>query len=348
MNQDNDLTTGQALKLARKALRKGNKSQVHHWASLAARQSPTMEDPWLLLAAIGEPRASVVYAEKALQLNPVSVQASKALKWALQRQKAICYPNIPLTPSREVTSRLILRRGSHPVHLSAVIPWIFIILILCGALIIAPFLPAGWVLANNITVNKLIIASPFPSSSNTAAPTFTITISPSPTNTITPTTIPTATPLPLTTSTPAPTETMIPSLPPPTEVPIVYELIPETVKSNERWIDVNLSNQVLFAYEGDQIVNTFIISTGTWEHPTVTGQYRIYVKYRFDDMTGPGYYLPDVPYTMYFYKGYSLHGTYWHNNFGTPMSHGCVNLRTEDAAWLFDFASEGTLVNIHY
>lgn len=64
-------------------------------------------------------------------------------------------------------------------------------------------------------------------------------------------------------------------------------------------------------------------------------------------MTGPDYYLPDVPYTMYFYKGYGIHGTYWHDNFGTPMSHGCVNMRTSEAAWLFDFASVGTLVNVH-
>jgi lipoprotein-anchoring transpeptidase ErfK/SrfK len=64
-------------------------------------------------------------------------------------------------------------------------------------------------------------------------------------------------------------------------------------------------------------------------------------------MTGPGYYLPNVPYTMYFYGGYGLHGTYWHNNFGTPMSHGCVNLSTADSGWLFDWASVGTVVNVH-
>ena len=115
-----------------------------------------------------------------------------------------------------------------------------------------------------------------------------------------------------------------------------------------RWIDVDLTNQRVYAYEGDAVVNSFIVSTGTWLTPTVTGQYNIYVKYRSTKMSGPGYYLPDVPYVMYFYKGYGLHGTYWHNNFGTPMSHGCVNLRTDEAAWLFDWASIGTLVNVHY
>ncbi|RME88435.1 MAG: L,D-transpeptidase, partial [Anaerolineae bacterium] len=110
----------------------------------------------------------------------------------------------------------------------------------------------------------------------------------------------------------------------------------------------DLSAQRVYAYEGNTLVRSFVVSTGTWRYPTVTGQYHIYVKYRYADMSGPGYYLPDVPYVMYFYKGYGLHGTYWHNNFGTPMSHGCINLTVADAGWLFNWASVGTLVNIHY
>jgi lipoprotein-anchoring transpeptidase ErfK/SrfK len=110
---------------------------------------------------------------------------------------------------------------------------------------------------------------------------------------------------------------------------------------------VDLSKQRAYAYQGNTLINKFIVSTGTWLHPTVTGQYRIYVKYRYADMAGPGYYLPNVPYTMYFYRGYGLHGTYWHNNFGTPMSHGCVNFTIDDAAWLFDWASVGTVVYVH-
>jgi lipoprotein-anchoring transpeptidase ErfK/SrfK len=122
----------------------------------------------------------------------------------------------------------------------------------------------------------------------------------------------------------------------------------EVVGNGARWIDVDLTNQMVYAYEGDVIVNSFLVSTGTWLTPTVTGEYKVYVKYRSASMSGPGYYLPNVPYIMYFYKSYGLHGTYWHNNFGTPMSHGCVNLRTDEAAWLFDWASVGTVVNVHY
>jgi lipoprotein-anchoring transpeptidase ErfK/SrfK len=169
-----------------------------------------------------------------------------------------------------------------------------------------------------------------------------------PTASVTPT--PTNTPLPTSTSTPTPIRTETPViLPTWTYAPvIVYVDPPAGVDESERWIDVDLSNQMVYAYVGDQMVNSFLVSTGTSAHPTVTGRYHIYVKYVYDDMAGPGYYLPDVPYVMYFYSGYSLHGTYWHHNFGTPMSHGCVNMYTPDAEWLFNWASVGTLVNVHY
>ena len=65
-------------------------------------------------------------------------------------------------------------------------------------------------------------------------------------------------------------------------------------------------------------------------------------------MSGPGYYLPDVPYVMYFYQSYGLHGTYWHSNFGQPMSHGCVNLPTPEAEWFFNWAEVGTPVHVQW
>jgi len=126
-----------------------------------------------------------------------------------------------------------------------------------------------------------------------------------------------------------------------------YSLDPTELADEGRWIDVDVSQQRLTAYDGSTPVMSFVVSTGTAAHPTVLGQFRIWIKLEFTDMSGPGYHLEDVPYTMYFYQGYGLHGAYWHNNFGTPMSHGCVNLEISDAAWLFDFASVGTLVNVH-
>jgi LysM repeat protein len=115
-----------------------------------------------------------------------------------------------------------------------------------------------------------------------------------------------------------------------------------------RWIDINLSQQRLTAYQGNTPVFSTLISGGLPRTPTVVGRFRIQTKLTSTRMSGPGYNLPGVPYTMYFYKGYAIHGTYWHNNFGRPMSHGCVNMRTPDAAWLFKWASIGTLVVTHY
>jgi len=128
--------------------------------------------------------------------------------------------------------------------------------------------------------------------------------------------------------------------------PIPSPALPSTV-NEERWIDVDLTQQSLMAYEGHTPVHTTLVSTGLPNTPTPVGQFRIWIKLRYDDMSGPGYYIEDVPYVMYFYEGYGLHGVTWHGNFGHPMSHGCVNLPTSEAEWLYNWADVGTLVNVH-
>jgi LysM repeat protein len=115
-----------------------------------------------------------------------------------------------------------------------------------------------------------------------------------------------------------------------------------------RYFLIDLSEQRLYAYEGDTLVRTTLISSGTWRTPTVVGTFHVYLRYTSTRMRGPGYDLPNVPYTMYFYKGYGLHGTYWHNNFGTPMSHGCVNMPTPEAEWAFNWSTYGTPVVVQY
>jgi len=118
-----------------------------------------------------------------------------------------------------------------------------------------------------------------------------------------------------------------------------------SASTGEKWIDINLSSQTLSAFESDgRIFMSVPISSGLWGR-TPTGTFRIWVKLRYTLMSGGSqalgtyYYLPNVPCTQYFYKGYGLHGTYWHNNFGHPMSHGCVNMRTPDACSLFEWTS---------
>lgn len=123
---------------------------------------------------------------------------------------------------------------------------------------------------------------------------------------------------------------------------------PPSSGGGSKWIDVDLSSQTVRAYQGNSVIRRMVVSTGIARYPTPPGKFRIYAKYRSTSMSGPGYFLRGVPHTMFFYKGYALHGTYWHNNFGTPMSHGCINLTKGDAAWLYGWAPVGTLVSIHW
>jgi lipoprotein-anchoring transpeptidase ErfK/SrfK len=156
----------------------------------------------------------------------------------------------------------------------------------------------------------------------------------------TPTLAPTATP----TATPEPTATLEP---PPPGSPR-----PLGVGPAEKWIDVNLTTQTLTAYEGDTLVMTTLISSGRWEYQTVTGEFRTYLKYDMQTMSGYhlglDYVTTDVPNVMYFFRDFAIHGAYWHNSFGTPVSHGCVNAPPADAAWLYAWAPVGTFVTVHY
>ena len=110
---------------------------------------------------------------------------------------------------------------------------------------------------------------------------------------------------------------------------------PDPDKVVNKLILVVLDEQKVYVYGNGELLKEFVVSSGTSKHPTVTGTYQIYVKLEWTTMSGPGYYLENVPHTMYFFKGYGLHGTYWHNNFGLQMSHGCVNMQNEAARWLF-------------
>lgn len=115
-----------------------------------------------------------------------------------------------------------------------------------------------------------------------------------------------------------------------------------------REIVVDLSTQMTYAYENGNLVFSSLVSTGLPATPTVQGEYAIWHRTSAQTMTGPGYYLPNVQWVMYFYQGYGFHGTYWHSNFGNPMSHGCVNMTNADAEWLYNFASIGTNVWVQY
>ena len=115
-----------------------------------------------------------------------------------------------------------------------------------------------------------------------------------------------------------------------------------------RWVDINLSQQRLTAYQGNSPVFSTSISSGVAGRRTPTGRFAVRTKIPSQRMSGPGYNLAGVPYVMYFAGANAIHGTYWHNNFGHPMSHGCVNMRIPEAKWLYNWASIGTPVSVHY
>jgi lipoprotein-anchoring transpeptidase ErfK/SrfK len=351
---DHPASLSQALENARSAYRQGNHAQTRYWARIAASLNPNIEEPWLWLAAVSTPRASVEYLEKALAINPNSQRAKQGMHWAIKRLRAEPQPAVIATPAaRPQAVPAPAAAPAKPQSTRRVnYAWWALIVGMLAVLTCALVSPATGSFVTSLLTGPQVMMAPqsdLLKASNTPTPTNTPTITPSPTPTETPTPTPTDTPTSTPTDTPTATFTPLPTdTPYPTEV-VVEEPPPPPPQGHggERWIDVDLSDQMTYAYEGDQVVASFLVSTGTWQHPTVTGQYHIYVKYEYADMAGPGYYLPNVPYVMYFYSGYGLHGTYWHSNFGTPMSHGCINLTIPDAEWLFYWADVGTLVNIH-
>lgn len=122
---------------------------------------------------------------------------------------------------------------------------------------------------------------------------------------------------------------------------------PEGVAPTDKWIEINLYEQTLAAYEGDQMVYATLVSSGLPWWQTEPGLFRVWAKVKEAKMSGrdgyPDYYfLEDVPWTMYFNKSFALHGAYWHDRFGYPHSHGCVNLPSVDARWLFEWATPAT------
>ena len=116
----------------------------------------------------------------------------------------------------------------------------------------------------------------------------------------------------------------------------------ESLRENEKWIDVNLKRQTLVAFEGMTPVFATVFSSGRNEHETVPGVFRIYAKHISATMDadaelasdGP-YSIEDVPYIEYFNGSFALHGAFWHAEFGHVKSHGCVNLSPADAKQLF-------------
>lgn len=201
---------------------------------------------------------------------------------------------------------------------------------------------AGVVLPNTCLLTDILdLVDPQPTSTPTRTP------RPTPI----PTSRPTETPIPptsISTATPESTATPQPEWP--------FEIAPITEAPVEgKWILVDLSDQTLVAYEGTTPVQAAWVSTGVSGTPTREGDFYIQIKLDSTTMSGEGYYLENVPHVMYYDlsgRGYAIHGAYWHERFGYPISHGCINMDEEDAEKLYTWAdartseAKGTLVRI--
>ena len=132
------------------------------------------------------------------------------------------------------------------------------------------------------------------------------------------------------------------------------ENLPYQAAPGEKWVDLNLSNKTVTAYEGATVVHGPVsIVDGAAETPTVTGTYKVYLQYESQTMRGENadgspYVAEDVPWVSYFHSGYAFHGAGWRSSFGYSGSHGCVNMPVSEAQWIYNWADTNTVVQSHY
>jgi lipoprotein-anchoring transpeptidase ErfK/SrfK len=364
-------TAKHAIQVALKELRLGNKQAARSWAQQAVELAPGLEEAWLILASLAEPRASLEYIKNALRVNPGSQAARQSLFEVQQRLEKISkvdtvqtpHPAAPVRIKRNSLSRFG-RLRLFPVYGLAL--FAIVVLGLLG-------FQSRMVSADTIPPDqqKLIVLQPL----NTFTPTATITLTPQstepasarplptepasptplPTETIPPTALPTETASP----TPLPTETSTPSQSPAPTLKaepfnITPSLPPAANASGEKRIVVHVSEQHLYAYQGEALVHSFVISTGA-DNSTRMGTFPILDKIP-DAYSDPwGFWMPD--WLGIYWVGdieNGLHAvpmlpdgkTIWEDALGTPISHGCVVLNPEDARRLYDWADIGTQVEI--
>ena len=337
MNSDFN-AANQAIQNAQKALREGDKHAARRWAELAASQNPGLEEPWLILAAVASPRASIAYLEQALEINPQSTRARAGMTWArerLQREpEKGSMPRPRASPSFVLPGKALARRYSP-------------LLTLALALIIVA---AAWLVWPAIASPALALIRSNGSAAATAdqhawsgvdiiKPTYT------PTATATPT--PTPTPTPTATPTATPTPVLIPG-----------EFIqPEALlSSNEKLIVVDISEQHLYAYDGGALVFSFIASTGIG-NSTRIGSFSVLEK--IPNAYGANWNIWMPNWLGIYWSGNLQNGIHalpilsngarlWAGYLGRPISYGCVVLGVEEAQLLYDWAEVGTPVVIQW
>ena len=361
----------QALKQAINALQRGDKHTARTWAQITAALAPDIEEPWLILAAVARPHASIAYLERALEINPESKRAHAGLVWAhqqhaLQQKHPVSQP-VPAGSAR-INPTIPRRPAPLQIPPKAVagmrisIPLLLLVLAVCLIAVWAFWPGAGSsvsaaILGNSGSAPDSHILSWLPAGlvrpTDTPLPTatFTSTVTPSPTptptDTATPTPVPTDTATPTSTATPPPTNT-------PQPVVVQQAEAPQLQAGGKKLIVVSISQQHVYAYQGGTLVYSFVASTGSG-NSTRTGSFSILDKIPKAYGSTWNFWMPDW---MGIYHAGDLEDGFhslpllangqrlWGDSIGTPVTFGCIVLGIQDSRTLYNWAEIGTTVQI--
>jgi lipoprotein-anchoring transpeptidase ErfK/SrfK len=366
----NNPEADQALQNAFLFLRRGDRRSARRWAERAVFLAKDTEETWLVLASLSSPRASLAYVEQALKINPTSTTALKALLWA---RKRVRQKEVPLQSTQRLRvvvanpqivkpwavkhtglskAALFLISGAS-VALALIVLVALVWFVYPGRLTQAQaFIPApagargeqsasiAWKVLNllvSTTPTATLTATPTPTLTPTLTPTSTFTLTPTFTATATFTLEPTSTPTEVPTSAPQPAA----------EQPVHH--------GEGKTIVVKISEQRVYAYEGDQETFNFPASTGRG-NTTLAGNFSILDKIPNAYSDPWGFYMPD--WMGIYWAGSDLENGFhslpvladgqqlWADQIGTPVTYGCVVLQPGDMQQLFDWAEIGTPVEI--
>ena len=368
----------EAIRRSKAALRKGEKDTARRWAEKAASLAPKLEEPWLLLAATSRPQLSLHYLERALVINPQSKRAKKGIVWAnkrLEAQVEITQP-IPVIKEKVIPPSKNVHGGILQIHAIEAeetqpvrkvvksvrdtqpnialqsrkktqrwrqsMPALLVTVILVSLVWASMPRISSFAAAMQATPTATFS---YWGEADIAKPTYTPTATSTPTPTLTPT--PTFTP----TNTPVPTKTARPAN---TAVPASSQ--EDNVVWGQKYVLVDISDQHLYAYQGDTLVYSFVASTGM-NSATATGSFSVLNK--IPSAYGATWDIWMPSWLGIYWAGTMQNGihalpimsngaTLWAGYLGTPISYGCVVLGSYEAQLLYNWVDIGTPVDIRW
>jgi len=336
----------QAIQASEHALKRGEKLNARRWAERALYLAPEMELPWLILAAISKPEASIGYLEHVLRLHPDSKRAKAGMEWAKKRYEK---------QQAKLELRQQMFASTQPMPYPAIITnqkqglsfwqWAMMALITVAFATISGYYLANPVQEFSLRSSRLVSAEGFGAGamSDPGFGYLPVHTTPTLTPTNTPTSTPTQTPTPTSTPTQIPTNTPVPTN---TAVPVVYYIEPTPVYYGNKRIVIDISDQHLYGYEGGQLVHSYVVSTGSG-NSTRTGTFHVQNKIPNAYGSNWNIWMPD--WLGIYYAGSLQNGIHslpilpdgsrlWDGYLGTPVSYGCIILGVNSAHVIYNWA----------